>query len=282
MIKPYPANRLENVPRRLRDHGRRCDGGGLREPGAAAADVAASGLDPLMRMARAPPKSSRSDRSCSARRAPTPIRCICPDGWPTSASTCASRASSATSASDLATLFRQALERADVVVLTGGLGPTDDDLTRDVVPRCWACRWTIDESIVAKIRARFERRGLVMPEVNRRQAQVPRGAIVLDNPNGTAPGPVHRSRRDARAPDRDPAARPAARAEADVRRACAAVRCASAPDSERVVSRRRCSSPGAASRTSSSWRSRSTRDGATRRRRSRRRSWPRWGRSSCT
>jgi nicotinamide-nucleotide amidase len=47
---------------------------------------------------------------------------------------------------------------------------------------------TIDESIVDKIRARFESRGLVMPEVNRRQGQVPRGAIVLDNPNGTAPG----------------------------------------------------------------------------------------------
>ena len=57
---------------------------------------------------------------------------------------------------------------------------------------------TVDETIVAKIRARFERRGLTMPEVNRRQAQVPRGAIVLDNPNGTAPG-LYRSRRGARA-----------------------------------------------------------------------------------
>jgi nicotinamide-nucleotide amidase len=46
----------------------------------------------------------------------------------------------------------------------------------------------VDERIVAQIRARFEKRGLVMPDVNRRQAQVPRGAMVLDNPNGTAPG----------------------------------------------------------------------------------------------
>jgi nicotinamide-nucleotide amidase len=46
----------------------------------------------------------------------------------------------------------------------------------------------VDEAIVAKIRSRFEKRGLVMPEVNRRQANVPRGALVLDNPNGTAPG----------------------------------------------------------------------------------------------
>jgi len=89
---------------------------------------------------------------------------------------------------DLATLLRQALARTDLVVLTGGLGPTDDDLTRDVVSEVLGLPMTIDESIVDKIRARFEGRGLVMPEVNRRQGQVPRGAIVLDNPNGTAPG----------------------------------------------------------------------------------------------
>ena len=89
---------------------------------------------------------------------------------------------------DLAPVFRQALERSDVIVLTGGLGPTDDDLTRDVVAEVLGLPMTVDEAIVAKIRARFERRGLTMPEVNRRQAQVPRGAIVLDNPNGTAPG----------------------------------------------------------------------------------------------
>ena len=89
---------------------------------------------------------------------------------------------------DLAIVFRQALERSDVIVLTGGLGPTDDDLTRDVVSEVLGLPMTVDAAIVAKIRARFERRGLTMPEVNRRQAQVPRGAVVLDNPNGTAPG----------------------------------------------------------------------------------------------
>jgi len=89
---------------------------------------------------------------------------------------------------DLATLLRQALERTDVVVLTGGLGPTDDDLTRDVVSDVMELPMTEDPAIVEKIRQRFERRGLTMPEVNRRQALVPRGAIVLDNPNGTAPG----------------------------------------------------------------------------------------------
>ena len=90
--------------------------------------------------------------------------------------------------SDLAAVLAQALDRTDVVVLTGGLGPTDDDLTRDVVAEVLGLPMDVDETIVAKIRARFERRGLEMPEVNRRQAQVPRGALVLDNPNGTAPG----------------------------------------------------------------------------------------------
>jgi len=89
---------------------------------------------------------------------------------------------------DLAGLFRQALDRSELVILTGGLGPTDDDLTRDVVADVLGLPMTIDEGIVAKIRARFERRGLTMPDVNRRQGQVPQGAIVLDNRNGTAPG----------------------------------------------------------------------------------------------
>jgi len=89
---------------------------------------------------------------------------------------------------DLAAVLRKALARVDVVVLTGGLGPTDDDLTRDVVADVLERPMTIDESIVEQIRERFGRRGFVMPEVNRRQAQVPAGALVLDNPNGTAPG----------------------------------------------------------------------------------------------
>jgi nicotinamide-nucleotide amidase len=89
---------------------------------------------------------------------------------------------------DLAAVLRQALDRSDLVVLSGGLGPTDDDLTRDVVSEVLELPMTIDESIVDHIRGRFERRGMIMPDVNRRQAQVPRGAIVLQNPNGTAPG----------------------------------------------------------------------------------------------
>ena len=89
---------------------------------------------------------------------------------------------------DLAAIFRQALTRADLVVLTGGLGPTDDDLTREVVAGVLRLPLETDERIVEKIAARFARRSLQMPEINRRQAQVPRGATVLENPNGTAPG----------------------------------------------------------------------------------------------
>jgi len=85
-------------------------------------------------------------------------------------------------------IFLAALSRADLVILTGGLGPTDDDLTREVVSDALGRPMTEDAGIVAHIHARFARRGLRMPDVNRRQAMVPNGAQVLDNPNGTAPG----------------------------------------------------------------------------------------------
>lgn len=89
---------------------------------------------------------------------------------------------------DLAALFRQAEARSDVIVLTGGLGPTDDDLTREVVADVLGLPLEQNDRIVDGIRARFAKRGLTMPEINLRQAQVPRGAAVLPNPNGTAPG----------------------------------------------------------------------------------------------
>ena len=88
----------------------------------------------------------------------------------------------------LADVFRAALSRADLVVLTGGLGPTDDDLTREVVADVLGLELREDPDLVAHIQERFARRNLKMPQVNRRQAMVPRGAAVLDNPRGTAPG----------------------------------------------------------------------------------------------
>ena len=89
---------------------------------------------------------------------------------------------------DLMALVRHVLARVDLLVMTGGLGPTEDDLTRDAVARVVDKPLVEDPAIVDAIRARFERRGMVMPEINRRQAMVPEGATVIDNPNGTAPG----------------------------------------------------------------------------------------------
>jgi nicotinamide-nucleotide amidase len=88
----------------------------------------------------------------------------------------------------IADLCRLSLSRVDLVVLTGGLGPTDDDLTRDAVAQVLGLELVEHPDILAKIEQRFARRGMKMPAVNRRQAQVLRGAMVLANPHGTAPG----------------------------------------------------------------------------------------------
>jgi nicotinamide-nucleotide amidase len=89
---------------------------------------------------------------------------------------------------ELGSALRYALGRADLIVCCGGLGPTDDDVTRDVVSEVFGRAMAEDERITAKIKARFESRRMEMPAINRRQAMVPRGARVIDNVNGTAPG----------------------------------------------------------------------------------------------
>jgi nicotinamide-nucleotide amidase len=88
----------------------------------------------------------------------------------------------------LAGTLRHAMTDADLVVTTGGLGPTDDDLTRDTVAAVLDRRLSEDPNVTAWIRARFDARELRMPEINRRQAMVPDGAEVLENSRGTAPG----------------------------------------------------------------------------------------------
>jgi nicotinamide-nucleotide amidase len=88
----------------------------------------------------------------------------------------------------LAEVFSQALARADLVIVTGGLGPTADDVTRDAVADVLGTALEEQADVLEAIRIRFERRGLRMPDVNRRQALVPSGATVLANAVGTAPG----------------------------------------------------------------------------------------------
>ncbi len=88
----------------------------------------------------------------------------------------------------LKAVVADALERCDLLILTGGLGPTDDDLTREVVAELLNRPLEYHEQIFRGIEARFASRGLKAPDINRRQAMVPAGAAVLPNPNGTAPG----------------------------------------------------------------------------------------------
>lgn len=84
--------------------------------------------------------------------------------------------------------FRKALERVDLVISIGGLGPTEDDLTRETVAELLGRKLIRNDDILHEIEARFRKIGRNMPEVNVRQAMVPEGATVLANPKGTAPG----------------------------------------------------------------------------------------------
>ncbi len=89
---------------------------------------------------------------------------------------------------EIASELQSALEQYDMVVVTGGLGPTDDDLTRQALVRAFNLIMETDQSIIDRIAARFAARGLNMPDVNRRQAVVFRDQRTLRNDRGTAPG----------------------------------------------------------------------------------------------
>lgn len=88
----------------------------------------------------------------------------------------------------VAAAVSEALARADVVITSGGLGPTVDDVTRQAVARATGRELALDTALLAQIEAFFARRGLTMGENNRRQACIPQGAIPIENPVGTAPG----------------------------------------------------------------------------------------------
>ncbi len=85
-------------------------------------------------------------------------------------------------------VFRQALERADLVLSTGGLGPTLDDLTREVLAKVAGVGLYEHEPSLTQVREMFAKRGRVMPDRNRVQSQFPLGSEPILNPIGTAPG----------------------------------------------------------------------------------------------
>jgi nicotinamide-nucleotide amidase len=84
--------------------------------------------------------------------------------------------------------IKDATRRSKVVITTGGLGPTEDDITRKITARALGRRLLLDENVLAEIKQRFQSFGVTMPERNSRQAMVIEDAEVLPNPNGTAPG----------------------------------------------------------------------------------------------
>jgi len=90
--------------------------------------------------------------------------------------------------SDIQQAVREALSRADLILTTGGLGPTSDDLTRDLISQLLGRPLREDAAVLGHIRHFFTCRNRAMPERNSIQALVPEGALVLQNPHGTAPG----------------------------------------------------------------------------------------------
>lgn len=89
---------------------------------------------------------------------------------------------------DLVRAVQTALERADILVMMGGLGPTEDDLTREAVAEALSLTLRRDATMVAALHARAAAWRITMPQNNLKQADVLEGAIVLNNPNGSASG----------------------------------------------------------------------------------------------
>ncbi|MBI4365021.1 MAG: competence/damage-inducible protein A, partial [Candidatus Latescibacteria bacterium] len=84
--------------------------------------------------------------------------------------------------------FRTAAHRSEIVISTGGLGPTPDDITRKVIATVFRRRLILDQAVLEAIRTRFRARGIEMPPINETQALIPRGSTVIQNRRGIAPG----------------------------------------------------------------------------------------------
>ena len=90
----------------------------------------------------------------------------------------------------LSETLKTALKRSDVVILSGGLGPTKDDLTKEVAAKVMGKKLHMHEPSRKRIEDFFKKRNLEATENNWKQAMMPKGAIVVDNENGTAPGVI--------------------------------------------------------------------------------------------
>ncbi|GAB4369832.1 MAG: competence/damage-inducible protein A [Calditrichia bacterium] len=91
---------------------------------------------------------------------------------------------------DIRGALKTAVEEAEIVLITGGLGPTHDDITKKVVTDFFGDELILNEEILREVEAKFQARGISMPPVNRSQAMVPRSARLMANPVGTAPGMI--------------------------------------------------------------------------------------------
>ncbi|MFQ3548420.1 MAG: competence/damage-inducible protein A [Armatimonadota bacterium] len=100
------------------------------------------------------------------------------------------RATVGDNAERLKNVLKSSLERADIIFTIGGLGPTQDDLTRETVAEVSENELVLDESIAEQLKAFFSKRNIEMPSTNLKQAMVPSKGRVFENPNGTAPGAV--------------------------------------------------------------------------------------------
>jgi nicotinamide-nucleotide amidase len=85
-------------------------------------------------------------------------------------------------------VIREAINRSQIVITTGGIGPTEDDLTREAIAEVTGHPLSFQPHLMGQIEALFRKRGFRMAEGNQKQAYIPRGAIPIENPKGTAPG----------------------------------------------------------------------------------------------
>lgn len=90
--------------------------------------------------------------------------------------------------SEILTAFSEAEKRADIILITGGLGPTSDDLTKPLLAKYFNCDLKIDEEALREVTEFFKSRGRELTEINRQQAALPTACEKITNPNGTAPG----------------------------------------------------------------------------------------------